>query len=435
MISLVLFSLIILIGLLTLGVPLPFCFGGSLFVMAVFGGVTMKGMLMWGFNQLINPVLLCMPLFVLAGNLMANGGIARSLLDFVNVFVGRIKGGLGIVSVITCAVIGAVTGSGFTGVAATGPILIPRMEEEGYPRGYATALCTCSSTLGLLIPPSTLMIIYGWITGTSILACFLATIGPGLLLMLLFIIINFFYVRKNPNIKLDEELQKRSTPKIFVSRFWKAIPALMMPVIILGGIYGGVFTPTEAAAVGVVYSIPIGFWVYKGLTFKDWVDVTVESTTAVGSIMFMIIFCLMLSQTFVFLQIPQAIVKLMFSITDNTHMILIMINVLLFVLGMLVNDVTGVVLAAPMLLPLVIKIGVSPIHFAAIMAVNLGLGGLTPPYASLLYLGMRIGNVEFMEIIKPTLILLLFGFIPVVLITSFFPSVVMFIPSMFGFVH
>lgn len=435
MLDVVLLAMIVLVVLLVLGVPLPYCFGGSLLTMTALGGVTMKGMMMWGFNQLANPVLLCIPLFILAGNLMSESGIARSLLDFVNVFVGRVKGALGVVAVITCAIIGAISGSGFTGVAATGPILIPRMVEEGYPRGYATALITVSSILGLLIPPSVIMIIYGWVTETSILACFLATIGPGLLIMCLFSILNLVYAHRLPNLTLVKKLPKGQRRKVALRKTWKALPALMMPVIILGGIYGGVFTPTEAAAVSVIYSLPVGFGVYKGLTKNKLKESIVDSATSVGAIMSMIVFCLMLSQTFIFLRVPQAIIKIMFGLTENRVVLLILINLLLFLIGMIVNDVTGMVLAAPMLLPLVIELGISPIQFAAIMGVNLAMGGVTPPYASLLYLGMRIGKVEFLDILEPAMTFLCLGYLPVVFLTTFWPDLSLFLPKLAGYIH
>lgn len=427
-------ALLVLVVLLTLGVPLPFCFGGGLMFMSIVGGATMKGMMLWGLGQITNPVLLCVPLFIFAGTLMSESGIAKYLLDFVNVFVGSKRGGLGVVASISCAIIGAISGSGFTGVAATGPILIPRMEQEGYPRGYATALVTNSSILGLLIPPSVVMIVYGWVTETSILACFLATVGPGILVTFLFAVINLVWSRKfdltiEPKLPMKEKLVQIRT------RTWMALPALMMPFIILGGIYGGIMTPTEAAAVAVIYSIPVGFFVYKGLNARNFFKIAWSSATSVGAIMVMIFFCLMLSQTFVMMRAPQAIVQLLFGVTQNKIILLILINLLLFFVGMIVNDITGIILVAPLLLPLVQAIGISPIHFAAIMGVNLAMGGVTPPYASILYLGMRIGNVEFMDIIKPAMVLLLLGYVPVVFLTSFWPGLSMFLPTLLGFVH
>lgn len=432
MMGIVAIALLILVALLTLGVPLPWCFGGGLMFMSLAGGTTMKGMMFWGLGQLTNPVLLCVPLFIFAGTLMSESGIAKYLLDFVNVFVGGKRGGLGVVASVSCAIIGAISGSAFTGVAATGPILIPRMEKEGYPRGYATALVTDSSILGLLIPPSVVMIVYGWVTETSVLACFLATVGPGILVTVLFSIINLVWSRKF-DLKLEPKLKGKERTDQLKKRTWMALPALMMPVIILGGIYGGIMTPTEAAGVAVIYSIPVGFFVYKGLDFKSFFNIAWSAATSVGAIMVMIIFCLMLSQTLVMERVPQALVEIIFDITQNKVLLLLLVNFLLFIVGMIVNDITGVILVAPLLLPLMGAIGIDPIHFAAIMGVNLAMGGVTPPYASVLYLGMRIGNVEFVDILKPAMVFLILGYVPVVFLTSFWPSLALFLPRLLGY--
>lgn len=431
MLTIVGICVILLILLLMLKIPLPYCFGGALLFMCTFAGVSMKSMMLWVFSQTISPVLLASPMFILAGSYMGGSGIATKLLDFVDSFIGRIKGGLGVVSVLTCAVIGAISGSGFTGVAATGPVIIPRMVEQGYPRGYSTALVTVSSVLGLLIPPSGILIIYGWVTETSILACFLSTVGPGLLITLLFCIINMIISRKF-DLVLDEPRPFKEKIRIAGRRGAIALPALLMPVIILGGIYGGIFTPTEAAAVAAIYSIPIGFFVYRTMNLKDFYELTLDSVASIGAIMSMIIFCLMLSQTFVLLQVPQAIIDIFFSLTNSRILMLILINLFLFVVGMIVNDATGMILCAPILLPLVLKLGISPVQFAAIMGVNLAMGGVTPPYASILYLGMRIGKCEFNEIFGPTMILLVFGYIPVVFLTTFWPALSLWLPGLFG---
>jgi len=421
-----------LVLLLSFGVPLPFCFGGALMTMYYLGDGAMEGTMVWGYSQLANPVLLCIPLFVFAGTIMSESGIAASLLKFVNVFVGRIRGGLGVVASVSCAIIGAISGSGLTGVAATGPLLIPEMAEKGYPRGYATALVANSSVLGLLIPPSVTMIIYGWVTDTSILACFLATLGPGLLITFLFSVVNLVMARKFP-LKLDPPATTAEIIKDGVTCTNRAIPALIMPLIILGGIYGGIMTPTEAAAVAVIYAIPVGFLVYKGLTWETFLRAAKSSATAVGAIMVMIIFSLMLSQIFVMEDVPQALVEGIFTITENKVLLLILINFLLFFVGMIVNDITAIILIAPLLLPLMEAIGVSPIQFAAIMGVNTAMGGVTPPYASILYLGIRIGKVEFSEVIKPAMILIVCGYVPVVFLTSLWPDLSLFFPRVFGY--
>ncbi len=432
MIEIAILAFAVLVVLLTLGVPLPYCFGAGLMVMTLVGEATMRGMMLWGFSQLTNPVLLAIPLFVFAGTIMSVSGIAASLLKFVNVFVGRVRGGLGVVATVSCAIIGAISGSGLTGVAAIGPLLIPEMESKGYPRAYATALVANSSILGLLIPPSVTMIVYGWVTDTSILASFLATLGPGLLIMLNFSIVNMIMARKFPLV-LDEPMDTAALMKHASKRTINAIPALLMPVIILGGIYGGIMTPTEAAAVSVIYALPVGFMIYKGLTFRTLLDAGKESASAVGAILIMILFSLMLSQIYVMEDIPQALVDKIFEFTDNKVLLLIMINLFLFGIGMIVNDITAIILTAPLLLPLMTALGVSPVQFAAIMGVNTAMGGVTPPYASILYLGARIGKVKFTEVVKPAMILLIFGYIPVVILVSVWPDLSEYIPRAFGY--
>ncbi|WP_210395546.1 TRAP transporter large permease [Motiliproteus sediminis] len=432
MVEIALLAFLVLVFLLSLGVPLPYCFGAGLMVMTLVGDATMKGMMLWGFSQLTNPVLLAIPLFVFAGTIMSVSGIAASLLKFVNVFVGRIRGGLGVVASVSCAIIGAISGSGLTGIAAIGPLLIPEMERKGYPRAYATALIANSSVLGLLIPPSVTMIVYGWVTETSILASFLATLGPGLLIMLNFAIVNLIMARKFPLI-LDQQLEFGELMKQAGRNTVHAIPALLMPVIILGGIYGGVMTPTEAAAVAVIYALPVGFMVYKGLSWRSFLEAGKESATAVGAILIMILFSLMLSQIFVMEDIPQALVEAIFEITSDKTTLLLLVTLFLFLIGMVVNDITAIILTAPLLMPLMEALGVSPIQFAAIMGVTTAMGGVTPPYASILYLGARIGNVKFTEIIKPAMLLLLFGYLPVVALVLIWPELSEFIPQMLGY--
>ncbi len=432
MIEIALFAVLILVILLTLGVPLPYCFGAGLLVMYFAGDVVMKGNMLWGFQQLGNPVLLAIPLFVLAGTIMSVSGIAASLLNFVNIFIGHLRGGLGVVATVSCALIGAISGSGLTGVAAIGPLLIPEMEKQGYPREYATALIANASLLGLLIPPSVTMIVYGWVTDTSILACFLATLGPGLLIMASFSTVNIRMARKFP-LQLNEPLKGTAFVSEATQRGIRATPALLMPVIILGGIYGGIMTPTEAAAVAVIYAIPVGFLIYKGLDVSTFFGAGKEAATSVGAIMLMILFSMILSQMFVLESVPQAIVQAIFSVTENKALLLVLINILLFLVGMVVNDVTAIILIAPLLLPLMQAIGVSPIQFAAIMGVNTAMGGVTPPYASILYLGARIGQVPVTKVIRPAMTLILLGYLPVVFLTSFWPDLSMWLPRFFGY--
>jgi tripartite ATP-independent transporter DctM subunit len=433
MVEIALLSVAVLVVFLTLGVPLPWCFGAAIMFMYFVGDASMRGMVLWGVQQLGNPVLLAIPLFVLAGTIMSESGIAASLLRFVNAFIGHVRGGLGVVAAVSCAVIGAISGSGLTGIAAIGPLLIPEMEKLGYPRAYATALIANSSILGLLIPPSVTMIVYGWVTDTSILACFLATLGPGLLIMVAFSVANLVMSRKFPLV-LDDRPTAKSLARDVSKRGVHALPALLMPIIILGGIYGGVMTPTEAAAVAVIYSIPVGFWVYRGLSLPTFVAAGKEAATAVGAIMVMILFSMILSQMFVMEGVPQKLVSVIFGVTENTSLLLLMILVLLILVGMVVNDVTAIILVAPLLLPLMGAIGVNPVHFAAIMGVATAMGGVTPPYASILYLGARIGNVKVTAVIPPAMLLIAVGYLPILVLTAFWPDLALFLPRLFGYV-
>ena len=426
-------SIAILVFLLSFGTPLPFCFGGALMYMVLCTDIgSMSGMYLWSFEQLINPVLLCIPLFVFAGNLMSESGIADALLRLCNLLLGRFNGALGSVAVVACAIIGAISGSGLTGVAATGPLLIPRMEAQGYDRAYATALIANASVLGLLIPPSINMVVYGWVTETSILACFLSTLLPGLILMLVFCVVNSCYVRRRP-IRVSSESFGQAVKKLPKTGL-AALPALMMPVIILGGIYGGIMTPTESAAVACAYAIPVGLFVYRGLRPGAISMAAKESATAVGSIMVMVLFGLMLSQQFVFGGLPQELADFLLGVTQNKAVLLLLINAVLIFVGMILNDVTGILLMSPLLLPLVKAMGIHPVHFAAIIGVNLSMGTLTPPFAGILYFSMRIGKVEFADIVGPVMLLLCLGYIPMCFLVTFYEPLAMWLPRFFGLV-
>ncbi|MDL2264265.1 TRAP transporter large permease [Synergistaceae bacterium OttesenSCG-928-I11] len=417
--------------LLTLGGPLPFCFGLGLMVMHYLGGITMKGVLMYGLQQVASPVLLSIPMFVFAGQLMAESGIAKSLLDFVNIFVGRIKGGLGIVSIVTCAIIGAISGSSITGVSAVGPIMIPRMVKENYPPGFASALVSISSVLGLLIPPSISMLTYAWLTECSVLACFVSTVVPGLMIAFMLSVLNV-YIVKDCNLVLAQKTTFAEKMKETRKSGFHALPALMMPVIILGGIYGGIMTTTEAAGVAVIYSLPIGFWVYRGLTRKTFAKSAINSAATVGSIMLLILLCTCLGQMFIMLGVPQKITVAILNFSSNKYVILLLVNMLFIVLGMLVTDLVSILLVVPLILPLMIEIGIDPVHFGAFAITNLSMGAVTPPYATVFYLGLRIGKTTIDEAIKPLLILILFAYLPVLLLTTFIPEISLALPRLLG---
>lgn len=427
--QLMVYAVIVLVVLMFLGVPLPLCFGGALSLFVIIGGLNIKSLLVWGFSQMISFTLLAGPMFILSGAFINNTKIADRLLELVESFTNKIKGGIGIISIVTCGFLGAISGSAFTGLAAVGPSLFPKMVKQGYPRGYAAALISSSTILGVLIPPSLTMITYGWITGESVLACFLSTVIPALLLMFLLSVINIRDARRfDTGTIVEADAPKKSKAKLWVS----SIPALMMPVIILGGIYGGIFTASEAAAVAVCVCIIIGLLVYRNLNFKSFMGALRESSSSIGSIMLMIFFCLLLSQCFVLLKLPEQLIAMFMSFTDSKIVVLLCINVFLLFLGMIVNDGTAVVLCAPILLPLCQAYGIGGVQLAALMVMNLSIGGLTPPYASILYLCMRVCDVSFEEIMPPIIKLIVFAYLPVTIATTYIPELSLFLPRLFG---
>ncbi|WP_282173264.1 TRAP transporter large permease [Cytobacillus firmus] len=440
MLSIFALDILLLFALLLIGTPLPYCFGAALIFMVIFAGIPINSLMLWGFNQMIGPVLLAGPLFILVGSVIAESGIAPRLLNAINLLIGKVKGAIGVLVIVACGLLGAISGSSFTGIAAVGPIMIPQMMAQGFSRGYATSLVSVSSILGVLIPPSVPLIIYGWVTGTSVLGSFLSTVGPGILVMILFSIINIVYSRKTlgtyeeaasalePKVQMDPA-EKKKNLKVIIG----AIPGFLMPIIILGGIYGGVFTPTEAAAVAGVFALFIGIAVYREMGRVKLYKVFKESSSSIGAIMAMILFCLLLAQTYVQLRIPQQLIEIFMGITESKVVILILISIFLFFVGMIVNDTTAIILCAPLLLPLVVSYGIDPIHFASIMCVNLAMGGVTPPYASVLYFGMRVGKANFSEVLKPTFMFILLGYLPVLLLTVFWEPLSMFLPRLFGY--
>jgi len=431
------FCMVALSVLLLIGVPLPYCFAGALIFMVVTCDIPVRSLFVWGYTQMISTSLMAVPMFIIAGNLIAESGIASKLIELAKIFVGKIKGALGCICVVTCGILGAISGSAFTGIAALGGIMIPELEKEGYSRGFSTSLVTCSSILGTLIPPSVPIIIFGWTTGISILGCFMATVVPGIITIVTFSAINVYYARKAAKREIAAEAaQERETASAAKNKrriIVEAIPALAMPAVILGGIYGGIFTPTEAAAVCAVLALLLGALVYRQLKAANMKSMLRGTASSVGSIFMMIFFSMLLSQCMTQLKIPQMLVDIFMGFTDSKFLVLLMVNVFLLFVGMIVNDSTAIMLCAPLLLPLMTAYGINPIHFGALMIVNLSCGCLTPPYASVLYFGMKIGNAKFGEMMKNTLVFLTVGYVPTMLLTTYVEEISLFLPRLLGY--
>ncbi len=423
-------ALILIIVTLLLGLPVPFCFMLSTLFMVVSHSYDPSFLLPYSFSQMSSLVLLAIPLFIMVGGLMDRGGIGSSLVRFVEVFVGRIKGGLGVVAVVSCAVFGSISGSCAATLSCIGSIMFPRLRENGYPMGHSAALISCAAPLGLLIPPSSQMILYAWVGQQSVLACFLATVGPGLLLMTLLSIINLVLLRNDKNIKLYPPMTGKEKAEMLWNRSGKALPALIMPIIVLGGIYGGIMTPTEAAAVAVLYSVPVGFLIYKGLNRENFIEVVIETATTTGVVMLMMFCIMMLSRIYVQERLPSMIIDALTNISSNKYVLMLMINLFMIIIGMIMDDVSAMLLCTPILLPVVTSLGISPIHFAAIIGVNLGMGNVTPPTAPTLYFGGRIANTPVSQMLKPAMIFILFAWLPTLAAVTFIPELSLWLPRL-----
>ena len=423
-------DLVILVGLLLLGVPAPFAFMAALVFLVYTYGFEPTAQLPMAFHKLKAFTLLSVPFFIMLGGFMSLGGMADKLVAVAEAIVGRIKGGLGAVTIIACAMVGAIAGTCSAAVASLGGIVVPQMEKQGYSRGYATGMLAVASVLGQLIPPSVPMILYGFVTYMPITACFLAGVGPGVLTVVIYCIVNYFMVRNNPSIKVAPSIPFKAQARQVEISIRKGFLTLLMPVILLGGIYGGIFTTTEAAVVALVYAIIIGMFVYRYLSVRMLGNIFVSQCVTTGVVILMVVFVIILSRVMTMQNIPQGLIAMISGVTQNYYVTLLLVNLFLILLGMIVDDFTGTLLAAPLLFPLMQHIGVHPIHFAAILGTNLGLGNVTPPTAPILYLAARVGNVSVDKMIKPALTFMVFGALPVVLVTTYWPDLSLFLPRL-----
>ncbi|HOC81818.1 MAG: Sialic acid TRAP transporter permease protein SiaT [Synergistetes bacterium ADurb.Bin155] len=423
-------NLVILISLIVAGLPVPFCFMTAAIYMGIVYNFSFSFLLPGGYYALNSLTLLSVPFFIMAGTLMSSSGIAERLTDFAQAFLGRMRGGMGAATIVACAIFGAISGTCSSAVACIGGIMIPRLEKLGYPRYYSVALVGCASVLGQLIPPSVPMILYAWVTQQSVAACFLATVIPGILTTFLMCVVNWFEVKKIETVRVEPQVPFTQKIQLIGRATKRGIWSLLMPVIILGGIYGGITTPTESAAIAVFYGILVGFLVHRELTPKVLGRALVDSSTTTGVCVLMLFFVSILAKVYTMQRIPQQLADFMMTISENKMVLLLLVNVFLLIIGMLMDDFSGTMLSAPLLLPLMVAIGVHPVHFAAIMGTNLGLGNVTPPCAPILYLAGRIGGASIDEYFKPALKFMIFAQVPVILLTTYIPGLSMWLPRL-----
>ncbi|MFC1982591.1 TRAP transporter large permease [Chloroflexota bacterium] len=384
------------------------------------------------FHNLDSFPLMAIPFFILAGTLMGAGGISVRLVNFVHSLAGRLRGGLGSVTVVSTMLFGAISGSSVSAIGTIGTVMLPRLEERGFPKNYATALISCSGVLGQLIPPSIPMIIYGMVTETSIAALFLATAVPGLLLGVIYVLLNTFICGKFPQVLSErvKGISLHSHAKLVLKTGAQAFFGLLMPVVILGGIYGGIFTPTEAACVAVVYALPVGLWIYKGLNLKSIFRCFIQAASTTGTILIILTFVTVFVRVLILQQVPQELTIFISEATSSPFLILLMVNLFLLIVGMIMDDVNGTLLSGPLLLPIVALAGVGPIQLGAIIGVNLGMGLVTPPVSSNLFMGSRVSGLPISAFMRWVVPFILIGEIPVLLLTTYVPEVSLWLPNL-----
>ena len=419
----------ILVVALVLGIPIPFAFGATTIWLAYSLGFQTDFLLSVGYSQLDSVVLLAIPLFILAGGIMEKGRIGEALIGLVEKFIGQSKGGLANAAVVASAIFGSISGSASATLACIGSIMEPRLTRAGYDKGYTAALMAAACPLGLLIPPSSAQILYAWSSNTSVLACFTATVIPGIILVILLCAVNVVLARKMP-IQVAEKQSREVWVQDTGRKTVRAVPALLMPFIILGGIYGGIMTPTEAAAVSVLYAVPVGILIYRGLTPRGLVNAVAETSTTTGVVMVMFFNVMIMSRLLVMENVPNQIADTLLGITDNKYLILFMVNVFMIIIGMLMDDVSGILLCTPILLPVVTGLGIHPVHFAAILGVNLGMGNITPPTAPMLYLSGRVCNAKINKMLPPIMIFIIFAWLPTLLLTTYIPELALTLPKL-----
>ncbi|MBQ3964089.1 MAG: TRAP transporter large permease [Firmicutes bacterium] len=423
-------AFIILIVLLIIGVPVMYCFGASLLYAAFTLGYTATGMFPTIYGKLSSVVLLSIPLFIMAGKIMEHGKIGDALIGFIELFIGRIKGSLAIITAVSSAVFGSICGSGMATLSCIGSLMMPRMKEKRYPMEIAAAVACCSAPLGMLIPPSSLCIVVAWGANLSVTACFLSTLIPGIILTLL-ISLNAYVMLKRRDIDkgsgLDEGVR---LGQVVGKRTWHALPALLMPFIILGGIYGGIMTATEAAAVAAIYAIPVAVFIYKGISVRGLKDVLLEGGRTTGIIMVMCVMTMALGQILTMEKLPTKLLETLTAVSDNKYVILLMINIFLVLIGMIMDDTCATMLCSPLLIPIGIALGVDPYQMCAILVVNIGMGNVTPPTAPFLYMASGMAGVNAAKAMKPTILIILFAYIPVLILVTMIPELSTWLPSL-----
>ena len=423
---------LVLIGsfaaLMLLGMPVAYALG----LAALLGGLWIDLPLDAIMIQIASGVnkfsLLAIPCFVLAGAIMAEGGMARRLVAFAGVLIGFVRGGLSLVNILSSTFFGAISGSSVADTASIGSVLIPEMEKNGYPRPFATAVTVSGSVQAILIPPSHNAVIYSMAAGgsVSVAALFMAGVFPGLLLGLS-LSIYCLYVARKRNYPKGRVIPMSEALKICLDAMW----GLMTMVIILGGIMSGVFTATESASIAVVWAFFVTMFIYRDYRWSDLPKLMHRTVKTVSIVMILIGFAASFGYIMTLMQIPLKITALLTTLSDNRYVILAMINIMLLVLGTLMDMAPLILILTPVLLPVAKAIGIDPVHFGMIMMVNLGIGLITPPVGAVLFVGSAVAKLRIEEVVRamgPFFVILL----AVLVMVTYLPAISLWLPRSMG---
>ena len=373
------------------------------------------------------PSLLAIPFFILAGDLMGEGGLARRLIEFASALVGRFRGGLGMVNTLACMFFGAISGSAAAAISSIGGALIPEMNKQGYGKNFNIALTVTSATTGLLIPPSNVMIVYAVVAGNvSVAALFLAGVLPGILMGILIMAVCFLITRK----QTVGSAESVSFGQLMRS-FYGAFPSLLLIVIVMGGILSGVFSATEASAVAAAYAFLLGVVVYKELKLEDLFRVFLKAAKTTSVVMLLVGASQAMSWVLAYEQVPQSVSEAMLSLSSNPVVTLLLINVLLLAVGVFMDMTPAILIFTPIFLPVVTALGMDPVHFGILMITNLCIGLCTPPVGTCLFVGCSVGGTTIAKALRPMLPLFAAMVVGLVFIT-YAPALSLWLPSLFG---
>ena len=417
--------LISFVVLMICNVPIAICLGLSSVAALICSGMPLDMISSNVFSATGKFVLLAIPFFVLAGNIMEKTGISEKLVNLARALVGHKKGGLPLVCVLVSCFFAAISGSGPATVAALGSIIVPVMVSAGYDAAFSCALMAISGAIGVIIPPSTSMVVYSSVSGVSVGKMFMAGIVPGIMLGIVLAVV-FLYQTRKQNVKLMEKASKAECMKAFREAVW----GLLMPVIILGGIYSGFFTPTEAAAASAVYGLAVGFFVYKSLSKEEFYRILVDTASQSGVVMFLIACASLFAWVINVEGIGRIVQGAILKFADgNLFVFLLIVNMTLLIAGCFIDVVSAFYIFTPIFLPVAVQLGYDPIMLGVVMTINTAIGLATPPVGANLYVACSIGNVSIKEISVKVFGLVL-GAVAVLLVVTYFPDVAMFLPNL-----